>query len=351
MSNKFPIRELVPADSSALARLSLDSPDTGAIELALEYLMDAYDVIHALNPGSLGVVAETPDFDGLIGSGMLKLSSASFEGQQRPIALLNSLMVHPDYRRQGLATQLAQWRVDQAQERVGDEGVIIAYIQKGNTGSQQTAQKWCHQQTGKFILALAKVRQKPPQTIPTITIRPATPADYAVIVENLNRFYSDYNLYEEQTVEHLTTWLNHPIGNDPFRHYWVAVDQENTIVAGAAIIEYHKLFQLRVTTMPMAMRWVNKVIRLIPTNGILRSIMLEHVWFAPDQLAAGQLLWDQISYEWRNQADQVSFTYDPRSPLAQLPRLPFWMPQAELSLAIRAPVPVSEERLFCVTLA
>ena len=49
--------------------------------------------------------------------------------------LLNTLVVHPDFRRRGIATALVTWCVQAARERFGDEGVVWALIQRGNVGS------------------------------------------------------------------------------------------------------------------------------------------------------------------------------------------------------------------------
>lgn len=45
----------------------------------------------------------------------------------------------------GLASQISQWRVDEARRRFGPQMVIYAGIQSGNTGSILVAQKWCSQ--------------------------------------------------------------------------------------------------------------------------------------------------------------------------------------------------------------
>ncbi len=45
-----------------------------------------------------------------------------------------------NFRQRGIASRLAEWRVEYVHQHMGDEAVILAYIQKGNTGSQKTAQ-------------------------------------------------------------------------------------------------------------------------------------------------------------------------------------------------------------------
>jgi GNAT superfamily N-acetyltransferase len=54
-------------------------------------------------------------------------------------AVLDSLKVHPDYRRRGIARRLTDRRLERATELGGDEVVIVAYIQAGNTASLANA--------------------------------------------------------------------------------------------------------------------------------------------------------------------------------------------------------------------
>ena len=64
------------------------------------------------------------------------------EGGMIPSALFNTLMVHPDFRRQGVARRLSEWRMEQARLRLGDKGVMMADIQMGNKASDRTVKKW-----------------------------------------------------------------------------------------------------------------------------------------------------------------------------------------------------------------
>src|SRR6187549_2338320 len=128
------VRRLEPTDGPAIDRLGRETPDTGAVAFYSEFHHDAYETLMALHPGSVGVVAEAPDRR-LVGMGLVAFGECQFEGEIRPSAYLNSLGVHPDYRRRGIASRIAAWRVNEANDRFkadGREGVIFAAIQGGN---------------------------------------------------------------------------------------------------------------------------------------------------------------------------------------------------------------------------
>ncbi len=80
-------------------------------------------------------------FDGLVGAGFVDFGHCNFEGELRDYASLSGVVVHPHFRRRGIASRLAQWRVEYAREHIGDGGVILTSIQEENTGSFAVAKK------------------------------------------------------------------------------------------------------------------------------------------------------------------------------------------------------------------
>src|SRR5262245_54820697 len=122
MQKGFSLRQMLPSDGPAIKRLNEQTPDTGAIRFSAQYHYDAYEVLMTLHPGVTGVVAEAPDHDGLVGMGLVTLGECQYEGEMRPYAYLSTLGVHPDYRRRGIAGQLALWRFGKAQEHFESVG-------------------------------------------------------------------------------------------------------------------------------------------------------------------------------------------------------------------------------------
>ena len=160
------LRQLVPTDGPAIDRLGRDTPDTGAVAFHSEFQHDAYETLMALRPETVGVVAEAPD-KRIVGMGLVTFGNCQFEGELRPSAYLNSLGVHPDYRRRGIAPGSLPGESTRRREHfqaTESEGVIFAVIQGGNVGSIRTATSWNNQVIeGRMSGAAIKIRQKPPR--------------------------------------------------------------------------------------------------------------------------------------------------------------------------------------------
>ncbi len=340
------LREVEPYDGAELANLFEASPDTGSIQVAPHYHLNAHTTAMAMYGDAVGVVAEANDGNGLVGAGFVSFGRCQFEGQLRDYAALRGLVVRPDYRRQGFALQLAAWRVGRARKRVGEEGVLVAAIQEKNEGSFAVARSWSRQFAGELRSGVAQMRRASPDPVPGLTVQPATTNDMAAIAERLNAFYQDYNFYEPQTAETLAEWLQETPLDTPLRHYYVVSDRAGNLLAGLGLVEQHRLVEMRVEQMPVAISLLNKLIKLVPADGKLRQLSALKIWFAPSQAEAARFLWETVRWEWRDRANTLTFAYDPRSPLKDVFSIPFWMPQPRLSLAVNGPVPIQEERLI-----
>ena len=82
------LRPLTPTDGPAVAELCERSPDTGRVSFSFRYQRDAYQVLWALKPNSLGVVAERPGRAELLGLGTVSFgqgcgSFSTTEGCQK----------------------------------------------------------------------------------------------------------------------------------------------------------------------------------------------------------------------------------------------------------------------------
>ena len=93
---------------------------------------------------------------------------------RRRFALLHSLVVHPEVRRRGIAGAIVEWRLARARERLGDDAVIAATIQKSNAGSFAAASRWATQFTSPISsMAIGLRDSAPPASDGWLTIRPA----------------------------------------------------------------------------------------------------------------------------------------------------------------------------------
>ncbi len=180
------LRRLEAADGKALENLFSFSPDGGQFAISPRYQIDPYQALIKLAPNSAGAVAERIDTGEIVGVGLVQIEDRFLAGTLTPCAALHSLTVHPSYRQQGIATRLAEWRIAYAREQMGEGGVILAFIQKGNSGSLAAAEKWGAVRNQHIRNSLIRTRQKPPTAVSSLTIRKAIPAEYEQIAHSLN---------------------------------------------------------------------------------------------------------------------------------------------------------------------
>jgi GNAT superfamily N-acetyltransferase len=342
----FSLRLLGPQDGPAYAAVLAASPDTGTIGTAARFEIDAYRALTSLHKDTVGVVAETPGYDGFVGGGLIRFSQCQWEGEVRSSALLNTLVVHPDYRRRGLASRLAAWREEFARRRMGEGGGVWAIIQRNNTGSELTARKWATDSLGsRLAIVPLKMRSAPPRRARDFDVRPALPDDLGEVTEQLNRYYLDYNLYPPETESSLGGWLDETPFDTPFRHYRILADRAGCLLAGIALAENCRLRSTLVTRLPFFLRVPNLVLNVVPANGELREIALSRFWYAPGRLDAARHLLETMRWEWRERGTSLLLHVDVRSELTRLLGLRERIGKELLGYAVRAPVPCSEGRL------
>ena len=184
MTTSLTLRPMTPDDGPAFSRLLLAAPDTGRITFTLHYLGDPWESLRARQGDDfLGVVAEIPGHEELVGAGLIRFGRMQLEGRIYPFAYLNTLVVHPDFRRQGIATALVRWRVGAARERLGEDAVIWAHIQQGNVGSVRTVTKFLPQMLpDRDVSILMNARSKPPKAVSGWRIATAQEDDLPDIV-------------------------------------------------------------------------------------------------------------------------------------------------------------------------
>ena len=340
------LRRLEPTDGQALADLFSFSPDGGQFAISPQYQIDPYQALIELAPNSAGVVAELPNTGEIVGVGLVQIEERLVAGTLTPCAALHSLTVHPSYRRQGIATRLAQWRITYAHEQMGEGGAILAFIQKGNSGSLAAAEKWGAVRNQHIRNSLIRTRQKPPTAVSHVTIRKAIPAEYEQIAHSLNAFYGEYDLYMPHTAKTLTAWLDETLFKRPFRHYYVAVDNKNQPLAGLAIAEQFRIVTMHVQNMPAPVRLLNKLVKMVPTDGILRQLSVSKLWYAPSQLRAAKFLWESMRWQLRDVGAHLLHSYDSRSPVVKIISPPFWMPKGAAVIVGETKAEMGE-RLMC----
>ncbi len=347
MTQPITLRPLTPDDGLALDRLLLAAPDTGRIRLTPHYVVDPSEAVRVrFEDGFLGAVAETPGFDGLVGACMMRFGRAQIEGEVRPFAFTNNLIVHPNYRRQGIGATLMKWRVQTAHDRFGDDVVILSLIQQGNVGSVRMVTKFLSQILPDRVLTIPMpTRRKPPRFPAGWGVHEAEDENLPTIARSLNDFYQDYNFYEPLTAATLNRWLHVTVAGQRFRHLMLLRDKSGEMLAAAGVTEGYRLSELHIEKLPLSIRLASSLLHLLPAGGVSRGIGIEKVWHAPGRPDALRLLVDHIRWAWRDQVNMVSCSLDPQGPLRQIfPTRP-WTPTHKASVVVDAPVTISPDRL------
>jgi GNAT superfamily N-acetyltransferase len=340
------LRPMVPEDGEALVQLALSSPDTGQIQISAVYHVDPYQMAMAQQGETVGVVATLPVSGQVVGSGFVSCSRRTYEGELRDVAWLHNLLVHPDYRRQGIAKKLASWRIACARERLGNDVIIGAAIQKGNIGSFSVANSWSAGSAGEVRGGVIAMRARPPKKLDDMQIRRVNDDDLDPVAAGLNSFYKEYNFHARQTADELRRWLEYTPVNRPIRTYLVAENAAGELVAGMAVVEDHRMAEMQVQHLSLPLRLINKVVRLVPPDGRMKQLAVMKSWFGQGHLNTLQFIWETIRWEWRDKGNTVTFSYDPRSPLKEIFKTPPWIPQTSLTYAVSELTPESP-RLIC----
>lgn len=339
------VRLLQPSDGPKLRQLFESSPDNGRFAINACYQIDPYQAIQALHADTIGVVAEIQG--SLVGLGLVEFGDCCVSGEKRSYASLHSLLVHPSHRNQGIANRLAQERIALARERIGEGGLILASIQENNSASLLAAQKWSQQQVGSIQSILMRVRNKAPKpSLEGIAVRPARPSEYAEIATSLNRFYQCYDFYEPQTAESLSDWLKQTPFDYPVRTYFVAVNHDEEIVAGLAVTRQCQIVSMEVKRLPLPLTLLNLIVKMVPEDGILRQLSVTKLWYAPEQTAAAQHLWETVRWQSRVWGTHITCFYDPRSPIPEVLRVPKWLPKADFTVVSTGSQLTGGERLI-----
>ncbi|WP_194822622.1 GNAT family N-acetyltransferase [Micromonospora sp. S-DT3-3-22] len=343
---EFEVRERVEADEAALAALSEQVADGGRVAFTIRDHVPAADVRRARHPDSVGVIAEA---DGrLVGSGWVRFDRARIGGQVVQVGFLHGLAVHPDYRRQGVARAMTDFRLRRVEAR-GPGVVAVATIQRGNAGSMANAAWWASRVTGDLRVTPVPMRRTRPGGGGGWTVRAAVRDDLDTIVAELERRYRDFGVAPVTGREELTAWLETAVGDiTEVNSYVVVTDRQGRLLAGLGVIDEARLSEMRIRAMPYAMRLAGRALGVVGAGGIMRNLSVTWAWHRPDSVAAGRFLWQTVRWRMRGRGTALVTTVDVRDPIRAMISAPGWLPSTSIALVIRSSSPWDDARLLAV---
>lgn len=345
-NDAFKLRPLRPSDSPALVNLISDF-DGDMITL---FQVDAYTaLLDGLENRTLGVGVECDGFDGLVGLGTVRFSQVQFNAEILPLAFLDGLKVHKDFRGQGLGYRIASWRVQQAREAYGERCVIATGMLSSNAASRAVASKWCREFIDPaFQPTFYPVRaSRPPSPLNRIIVREAEPGEYAEFALKQNAYYQSHNLFPPDDAQSITHTSDLAIGDHKLYRFYTAIDQGGSLLAGVKIWCRALIKSDRFQNPPAPLRTLNTVAHVLPSDFAIRDAGVIGLWHAPGQEKAARYLWDCLSWELKDQANTLALSLDPRDPLRQiLPAKPAFMPRIDITVVVHGPAPIDREKLL-----
>lgn len=337
---KITVRPLSSSDGIALTSVIEASPDTGFVTLVPRFHQDAYTVYARKWLRFGGVVAVAPHDERIVGAALYGLQKVRFRAQVLPAAYLFSLVVHPEWRRQGIGRWLVCECVTSARKEIGRSGILYAHIQRNNVGSLRIFEKECDCLVGCVIGAAASMQERLKNRLRRVSVREAKDEDLHAIHGRLNAFYADYDLWPPETEESLRTWLK-----DPLHQHYLVTDDDGRILGGMSVSNEPVLHDLEIVRLPPAMKLINRLVNLVPPDNILRPLLVDRVWFEPGYLSVARELWETLRWKLRDMGNSLAVSYDQRDKsLREIFHLPRWLPRVQTTVALWYPDDISYVR-------
>ena len=338
-------RLVTPKDSQALESLIAATADSGGIGFTDEYQADLLTVHRELTEEFHGAVAVQ---DGeVIGMVFGEVRWIQYAGQEVPGVYVSNLRVHPDYRRQGIAHELSDWALDYITDLLRSDAVLYGAIMAENV-SLKLADRYGFKATKPIQGGIMPMRKGPPAPIPNLEVRIAERGELPAIVEGMNAFYREHNLWIPVSEDTLDDFLRQEVDEVKPNQLYVAV-RGGKVIAGLSLSDRTKLVRMRLARAPWYVRTLGNGLGLLPASGLLDALTVRRVWFREGELEAARYLWDSLRYDLREQGNCMGIAYDPRDRLADVFRVPFWVPMFKARYLVRVSNPPDPKRLiYCI---
>ncbi len=345
MSNKITFRPISAEDSQALENLIAATADSGRIGFTDDYQADLLDVHHGLAEEFHAAVAER-DRE-VVGMVFGEVRWVQYAGQVKPGVYISHLRVHPDHRRHGIARGLSDWAMEYITDLLRSDAILYGAIMAENI-SLKLADRYRFQSTKPIQGGIVPMRKRSPASIPDLDLRPAKRDELPDVVDGMNTFYGEHNLWSPVSVDTLDEFWGREVAGVNLNQLYVAV-RSGEVVAGLSLSDQTKLVRMRLARAPWYVRLVGGWLGVLPESGILEALTVRRVWFKEGELEAARYLWDSLRYDLRDQGNCMGIAYDPRDRLADVFQIPFWLPMFKARYLVRAFDPLEADRLtYCI---
>lgn len=338
-------RLVTPKDSPALEGLIAATADSGNIGFTDDYQTDLLAVHRGLAEEFHGAVATLDDE--VVGMVFGEVRWVQYAGQEVPGVYISHLRVHPDHRQQGIARELADWALEYITDLLRSDAVLYGAIMAENV-SLKLADRYGFKATKPIQGGVVPMRKSPPKPIPGLEVRLAERNELSAIVEGMNAFYREHNLWIPVSVDTLEDFLRQEVDEIKPNQLYVAV-RGGEVVAGLSLSDRKEIVRMRLTRASWYVRMLGGWLGLLPASGVLEALTVRRVWFREGELEAARYLWDTLRYDLREQGNCMGIAYDPRDKLAEVFQIPFWVPMFKARYLVRASDPLEVERsIYCI---
>ena len=345
MASKFTLRELQPTDSLAITKLITEFDG----DMTTRFLVNPYAaIVYGTENRTTGVVVEAEGTERIIGMGTVRFSTVRYNGDIFPLAFLDGLKVHKDFRGNGLGYQIASWRIQKAKAELGDHCVIATGMLHDNHASHAVASKWCREFAESAIdICITPTLTKPPKQIAGILIREIEHREFEEFATKQNNLYRQYNLFPPDNPASIANALDVSVeGKKPYR-YFVAVDTSGNLLAGAKTWARGLLNSDTINNLPAALRAVNKLAHLLPSDYTIRDVTVSGLWYETGQIKVAQTLWETMRWACRDQGTTLATGCDSRDPVRNVVNLKPWhQPRPKITFAIHGPTALDRDQLL-----
>jgi ribosomal protein S18 acetylase RimI-like enzyme len=264
------VRKARPSDNEALLDIQTRSPQGTDFVLGTDSSPDYFNRTRPYEDGHVFVAEE----DGqVVGASSCAFLETVVSGVPCKAVYGYGLMVDPDHRRKGIATQLNREGTSYIDERGVDLRFVV--IIEGNVPSINLVNKLGYTLLHDFLRVSVMMHKGQAPAHPE-HIRCMEKADAGDVVELLNEYYRGYDLYVPFTVESLLAEIErYPFFSLEDIHLYV---DEDGLQACLGCWDYNKITRYSVLKMPQEMKEqaiANKA-PFIPELGMIFSMYFSH---------------------------------------------------------------------------